>query len=167
MRKSFSRVIVCGLCLSLFTACLPHRHGSRTDSSLGTTRDNFFQQTIHGTLDRLPPMSLLPTAIAEIYLWNASTTNSSPVIVASTRIEHPASDGAIKFDISLDPALYNFRHDYYLTAHILLESNVLFTTDTEYPVFVNRDAGIVKMTLVRPLLAEDDPKRPRLPIVHE
>ena len=120
--------------------------------------------TVTGTVTYLQRIAMLPNADVEVFLWDAlgNPTSSAPVIVASTRIERPGTV-PVTFSMTLDPALHNPRHDYYLTGRIVIGDTVLFETDTHYPALVKGQTNAIPMILVRASDALPDDASTRLP----
>ncbi|MCL1856111.1 MAG: YbaY family lipoprotein [Kiritimatiellaeota bacterium] len=155
----FACLALCGC--SIFSRKTPrpetqfHDDGGATPVSL----------TVTGSLNYFARIAMLPNADAEVFLWDAlgNPTSSVPVTVAHAVIRRPGNV-PIPFTLTLDPELHNPRHDYYLTARIVIGDTVLFETDTNYPALVRGQTNAVNLILARAsdALPDDTTRLPSL-----
>jgi putative lipoprotein len=88
---------------------------------------------ISGTATYRERMALPPDAVFEATLEDVSRADAPALVVASTRVASPAVP--ISFSIGVDPARIDARRRYVVRGRITLNGQLLFTTDTVYPVF--------------------------------
>lgn len=89
--------------------------------------------TVTGTAIYRERMALPSAAVFEATLEEVSRAAAPAVVVASTRVTAPASP--IAFSIAVDRARIDAARRYALRARITLNGQLLFATDTAYPVF--------------------------------
>lgn len=93
-------------------------------------------------------MALLPGAVLEATLEDVTKADAPAVIVGQTRLENPGNP-PFDFAIPYDPKQILTNHRYEVRAKILSGSELLFVTDTSYPVLTLGRKGPAKLLLVR------------------
>ena len=119
------------LCLALLLA------GCATQTALVTGSASYRER-----------MALLPGAVFEATLEDMSKADAPAEIVGRTRIENPGNP-PFDFAIPYDPKQIVVDHSYAVRAKILSGNELLFMTDTSYPVLTLGHGGEVKLLLVR------------------
>ena len=82
---------------------------------------------------------LPPGAVAEVWLLDTSLADAPAVEIAYQRIDDPGSP-PIPFALDYDPSRIDERMQYGARATISHDGQLLFTSDTHYPV-LTRGAG--------------------------
>jgi len=90
---------------------------------------------------------LPPDAVFEATLEDVSRADAPAVVLASTRVTAPVPP--IAFAIAVDPARIDATRRYALRGRITLNGQLLFATDTAYPVFGAADVRRVDIMLLR------------------
>ena len=89
--------------------------------------------TVNGTATYRERMTLPPDAVFEATLEDVSRADAPALVVASTRVTAPAVP--IAFSIGVDPARIDASRRYAVRGRITLNGQLMFSTDTVYPVF--------------------------------
>ena len=89
--------------------------------------------SVSGTATYRERMALPPDAVFEATLEDVSRTDAPALVVASTRVTSPAVP--IAFSIGVDPARIDASHRYAVRGRITSNGQLMFFTDTAYPVF--------------------------------
>ena len=163
--KHYAPMLLALLCLTL-SGCLFFGSSKPSQEPSSSDRDDAtpLSLTVTGSVTYLQRIAMLPNADVEVFLWDAlgNPTSSVPVIVASALVSRPGTV-PVSFSITLDPALHNPRHDYFLTGRIVIGDTVLFETDTHYPALAKGQTNAIPMILVRASDALPDDASTRLP----
>jgi heat shock protein HslJ len=93
-------------------------------------------------------MALPPDVVFEATLEDASRADAASEVIGRTRIQSPGPP-PIRFTISYDPARISTRNRYVVRARIARGAQLLFTTDTQYPVLGEAQASHVDVLLRR------------------
>lgn len=88
---------------------------------------------VSGTATYRERMALPADAVFEATLEDVSRADAAAEVVASTRVASPAVP--ITFAIAADPARIDGKRRYVVRGRITLNGQLLFTSDTVYPVF--------------------------------
>ena len=96
-------------------------------------------QQVTGTLMYRERILLPPGAVAEVWLLDTSLADAPAVEIAYQRIDDPGSP-PIPFALDYDPSRIDERMQYGARATISHDGQLLFTSDTHYPV-LTRGAG--------------------------
>lgn len=94
---------------------------------------------VSGTLLYRERIALPPGAVAEVWLLDTSLADAPAVEIAYQEIED-AGHPPIPFSLDYDPAKIDERKQYSVRATITHDGQLLFTSDTHYPV-LTRGAG--------------------------
>ena len=94
---------------------------------------------VTGTLTYRERIALPPGAVAEVWLLDTSLADAPAVEIAYQEIEEPGSP-PISFVLEYDTSKIQERMQYSVRATIRHADQLLFTTDTHYPV-LTRGAG--------------------------
>ena len=105
-------------------------------------------QTIVGTATYRERMALPSGAVLEATLEDVSRADAKAERIAQTRVTSPGNP-PIAFTIAYDPATILADHRYVVRARILVDDNLLFTTDTAAPVITRGSPNSVKLMLRR------------------
>jgi putative lipoprotein len=106
------------------------------------------QATVSGTATYRERMALPPQAAFEATLEDVSKVDAASEVIGRTRIEGPGQP-PIAFRIPYDPARINAQHRYVVRARILRGEELMFTTDTQYPVLGPGQVDHVELVLRR------------------
>ena len=96
-------------------------------------------EQVTGTLMYRERILLPPGAVAEVWLLDTSLADAPAVEIAYQRIDDPGSP-PIPFALDYDPSKIDERMQYGVRATISHDGQLLFTSDTHYPV-LTRGAG--------------------------
>jgi putative lipoprotein len=94
---------------------------------------------VTGTLMYRERIALPPGAVAEVWLLDTSLADAPAVEIAYQRINDPGNP-PIPFVLEYDPSRIDERMQYGVRATISHDGQLLFTSDTHYPV-LTRGAG--------------------------
>ena len=110
---------------------------------------------IRGTATYRERMALPPNAVFEATLEDVSKADAPAEVIGRARIEHPRNP-PIAFEITYDPSTISSSHRYAVRAVILVEGEMLFTTDQHYPVLTEGRGKRVKLLLRRASAPKED-----------
>ena len=113
-----------------------------------TTPDTKAAGVIRGTATYRERMALPKGAIFEASLEDVSRVGAAADVIARTREESPPNP-PITFEITFDPLRIQPRNSYVVRARILVGDNLLFTTDTSYPVLTQGRGSEVSVVMRR------------------
>ena len=105
-------------------------------------------QSIQGTATYRERMTLPPTAVFEATLEDAARADVPAMTIASTRVTSPGNP-PIAFTITYDPTRIVQTHRYAVRAKILVDGQLLFTSDTAAPVITQGSPTTVSLMLRR------------------
>lgn len=126
------RAVACMLAVLLVSACTTAGPPALTVSGTATYRER---------------MALPPDAVFEATLEDVSRADAPALVVASTRVTSPAVP--ITFAIAVDAAQIGAKRRYAVRGRITLNGQLMFSTDTAYPVFGAGDVRRVDNMLLR------------------
>jgi uncharacterized lipoprotein YbaY/heat shock protein HslJ len=106
------------------------------------------QASVSGTATYRERMALPPDAVFEASLEDISRADTAAEILGRTQINSPGNP-PIHFTIAYDPARIDATHRYAVRARILRGNQLLFTTDTPYPVLGSNPSGEIAILLRR------------------
>jgi putative lipoprotein len=106
------------------------------------------QATVSGTATYRERMALPPDAVFEATIENVSRADAPSEVIGRTRIESPGLP-PIRFTIAYDPARISAGNRYAVRARIARGEQLLFTTDTRYPVLGEAQLSHVDVMLQR------------------
>jgi uncharacterized lipoprotein YbaY len=109
---------------------------------------NVSAESIQGTATYRERIALPPTAVFEATLEDVSRVDAPADVIARTRVDSPPAP-PIRFEISYDPARIQPTHRYVVRARIAVGAQLIFTTDTGYPVLTAGNPATVSMMLRR------------------
>lgn len=98
--------------------------------SSGTTA----QGVITGTVTYRNRSALPPTAVVEVTLSDISRADAPAVVISTQRIEASGKQPPFPYELQYDPAQIDPRMTYAVSARITEGNQLLFTSDTVYPV---------------------------------
>ena len=104
------------------------------------------QPTVTGTATYRERIALPAGAVFEATLEDVSRADAPAEVLGRTRIEAPGQP-PFRFSISYDPRRIDPKHRYTVRARVTLGDELLFTTDTNYPVLGEGQASHVDMLL--------------------
>ncbi len=116
-------------------------------------------QSIQGTATYRERMALPPAAVFEAALEDVSRADAPSEVIARTRVASPGNP-PIAFTIAYDPARILTDHRYVVRARILLDDQLLFTTDAATPVITRGSPTSVSMVLRRVGAGQTAPSNP-------
>ena len=105
--------------------------------------------TISGSVSYRERMALPPDAILQVRLADVSKQDVSATTIAETSISTAGQQVPIPFILTYDPAMIVEKHQYIVRATIMSQGDLLFTTDTQYPVITQGNLSRVNLLLVR------------------
>jgi uncharacterized lipoprotein YbaY/heat shock protein HslJ len=103
--------------------------------------------SVSGSATYRERMALPPDAVFEATLEDVSRADAPAAVVASTRVASPSVP--IAFSIGVDPARIDANRRYGVRGRITSNGQLLFTSDTVYPVFGASDVRRVDNMLLR------------------
>ena len=131
--------------LSGLVACNPDLPGNPTPKG-DETSANLSQVT--GTLIYRERMALPPDAVAEVWLLDTSLADVPAVEIAYQRIEGPGNP-PIPFVLEYDAQQIREGMQYSVRATIRHAGQLLFTSDTHYPVLTRGAGNTADLLLIR------------------
>ena len=93
-------------------------------------------------------MPLPPGSVAEVWLLDTSRADAPAVEIAYQRIEDPGNP-PIPYVLDYDPAQIEERMQYGVRATIKKDDQLMFTSDTHYPVLTRGAGNTAEVLLVR------------------
>jgi putative lipoprotein len=111
---------------------------------------------VTGTLMYRERIALRPGSVAEVWLLDTSRADAPAVEIAYQRIEDPGNP-PIPFVLDYDPAEIEERMQYTVRATIKHGEQLLFTSDTHYPVLTRGAGNTAEVLLV---MVDRAPARP-------
>jgi putative lipoprotein len=103
---------------------------------------------VKGTASYRERMALPPNAVFEATLEDVPETNAAPETIGEARIENPGNP-PIHFEIVYDPSRIDPDHRYAVSADIVVDGKVLWSTDHSYTVFTAGQNNEVTLLLHR------------------
>ena len=103
--------------------------------------------TVSGTATYRERIALPPDAVFEATLEEVALADAPAVVVASVRVPSPRVP--IAFSIAYDPTRIDARQRYVVRGRIVLNGQLMFTSDTAYPVLGANAVRNVDMLLRR------------------
>ena len=136
---------ICLVLLSGLVAC-----GADTPDDPATTADDDTVDAarVTGTLMYRERMALPPDAVAEVWLLDTSLADAPAVEIAYQRIESPGSP-PIPFVLEYDVQQIREGMQYSVRATIRRADELLFTSDTHYPVLTRGAGNTADLLLIR------------------
>lgn len=104
------------------------------------------EATVTGTVTYRERIALPPQAIFEATIEDVSRADAPTGFIGSTRMDSPGNP-PIHFTIPYDPTRIDAKHSYAVRARITVDGQLMFTTDTSYPVFATGHSGPVELLL--------------------
>jgi putative lipoprotein len=104
---------------------------------------------VAGTVAYRERMALPPDAVVQVQLSDVSLQDVPAQVVAETTLSPAGRQVPLPFELRYDPAKIEPRRRYAVRATIRSEGRLLFTTDTQVPVFTEGHPGKVDLMLVR------------------
>jgi putative lipoprotein len=89
---------------------------------------------VSGTVTYLQRMALPPTAVVEVKLQDVSKADTPATVIAEQKITTGGKQVPIAFELKYDPAKIEGKHRYAVSARILFDGQLRFTSDKAYPV---------------------------------
>jgi putative lipoprotein len=103
---------------------------------------------VKGTANYHERMALPPGAVFEATLEEVSKADAPSEVIAGTRLQAPPGP-PIAFEIPYDAARIDARHRYVVRARILVDGELLFTTDRSHLVLTGGQGSDVSLLLRR------------------
>jgi uncharacterized lipoprotein YbaY len=133
-RMTDRRSLTQAACLSVALICAGCMKGDAAPS------------TVTGTASWGAGTALPPGAILEATLEDVSRADAPAEILGRTLIEPPGNP-PVEFSIPFDADRIDPTHRYSVRARVTLGENLLYTTDTSYPVLGTRESNRVDLLL--------------------
>ena len=111
--------------------------------SNGTTS----QSVITGTVTYRNRSALPPTAVIEVNLSDTSLADAPAKVISTQRIEAQGKQVPFAYELPYDPAQINQKNTYAVSARITDGGDLLFISDTTYPV-LTRGAPMTGVEIV-------------------
>src|SRR5688500_11830147 len=131
--------------IGISTWCLPRLALAMLFGLIGHTA---MAQSIQGTATYRERIALPPGAVFEVTLEDVSRADAAASIIATTRVAKPGNP-PIRFTLAYDPAKIVAANRYVIRARILLNDQLIFTTDTAQPVITRGSPTNVSILLRR------------------
>jgi putative lipoprotein len=103
--------------------------------------------TVTGTLTKRDRKALPPGTVAEVRLLDVSRADAPAEELALHRIENPGQV-PIAFELAYKPEAIDPRHSYAVQAKLWMGEQLLYVTDTHYPVLTRGAGSEVELMLV-------------------
>ena len=103
--------------------------------------------TVSGMLMKRDRRALPPSVLAEVKLLDVSRADAAAKELAVQRIEN-AGQVPIAFELEYDRTEIDERHSYAVQARLLIDDQLIYTTDTHYPVLTRGAGNEVELMLV-------------------
>ena len=103
---------------------------------------------VTGTLAYRERIALPPGAVATVQLVDTSLADMFSIAIAYQEIEDPGSP-PIPFALDYDPSKIDERTQYGVRASIRYDDQLLFTSDTHYPVLTRGAGNTADIMLIR------------------
>ena len=133
--------------LAVCAACSPAPEATENTASEAAADEKPGAQ-ITGTVMYRERMALGPTAQLNIQLQDVSLADVAATIIAEKTISDPGQV-PIRFELGYDPTKIEQRNTYVLRAIISDNGQMLFTTDTAYPVITRDNINSAEIMLIR------------------
>jgi putative lipoprotein len=114
---------------------------------------------VTGTLIYRERMALPPGSVAEVWLLDTSRADAPAVEIAYQRIDDPGNP-PIPYVLDYDPAQIEERMEYGVRATIKRDDQLMFTSDTHYPVLTRGAGNTAEVMLVKVGRAAAEPGSP-------
>ena len=121
---------------------------------ISVTAHTAMAQSIQGTATYRERMALPPTAVFEATLEDVSRADAAAETIGGTRLTSPGNP-PIKFAITYDPARVLADHRYVVRARILVNDQLLFSSDTATPVITHGSPTTVSIMMRRMAAAQN------------
>ena len=137
--------VICLVALGLLVACSPGTsdHPATTGEDVATSAAQ-----VTGTLMYRERMALPPDAVAEVWLLDTSLADVPAVEIAYQRIEGRGNP-PIPFVLEYDAQQIREGMQYGVRATIRHDGQLLFTSDTHYPVLTRGAGNTADLLLIR------------------
>jgi putative lipoprotein len=149
--KAILLALLCGA-----VACSPDMSDERATTNDDVTGSG---AQVTGTLMYRERMALPPGSVAEVWLLDTSRADVPAVEISYQRIEEPGNP-PIPFVLDYDPAEIREGMQYGVRATIKREDQLMFTSDTHYPVLTRGAGNTAEVMLVRVSRAPGTPGTP-------
>lgn len=103
---------------------------------------------IEGTLTYRERIALPPEAVAEVSLLDTSRADAAAIVIAKMNVLPEGLQVPLPFTLRYDPGRIVPTHTYTVRAIIRIGRQMMFTTDTAYPVITQGHPNRVELTLV-------------------
>lgn len=146
--NKFLLALTCALSLP---ACGPADEGRQSAAEIAAdavTENALPAGTISGSVSYRERIALSPSAELNLRLEDVSLADAKAKIIAERNMVI-SSQVPISFELNYDPALINAGNRYAVRATIYDDGQMLFTTDTHYPVLTQNGGNTVELVLVR------------------
>jgi putative lipoprotein len=93
--------------------------------------------TVTGTVSYRQRIALPPAAVFQVQLLDVSLADAPDKMLAEEKITLGNRQDPVPFTLKFDPAKLNHSHTYSVSARILVDGELRFTSDTAYLVLTN------------------------------
>lgn len=115
---------------------------------LGSASASASDTLVRGTATYRERIAMPPGAVLEVTLEDVSLADAPAGVIAKARLEN-IGNPPYEFEVPYDPAQIDDRQTYAVRARLLLDGQLMFTTDTHHPVLTRGAGDEVAMVLVR------------------
>ncbi|WP_159651850.1 YbaY family lipoprotein [Vibrio atypicus] len=95
-------------------------------------------ESVTGTVAYRERIALPDNALVTITLQDVSLADAPAKVIAKHRFETNGAQVPFEFDLAYDTAKIEARHRYSVSARIEVDGQLLFITDTSYPVITDQ-----------------------------
>jgi putative lipoprotein len=92
------------------------------------------QSVVTGTVTYRNRSALPPTAVIEVSLQDISLADAPAKVISTQKIEAGGKQPPFAYELKYDPAQIDPKHTYSISARITEGNQLIFTSDTVYPV---------------------------------
>ena len=131
--------------LPLLVAC-----GTAMNTANESSRARTEPLRVTGTVAFRERMALDPSVDIVVQVLDVSRMDAPAVVLAEQRFRANGKQVPFPFELSVDPARIDPRMRYTVSARMLQGDQLLFVTDTAYPVLTLRHGNTASLMLVKP-----------------
>lgn len=115
--------------------------------------------TVTGTVSYLARMALPPAAVIDVKLQDVSRADAPAIVIAEQNIPLGDRQVPVPFTLQFDPARIDWTHTYSVSARILVDGRLRFTSDTSHPVLTRGNPNQVEI-MVKPVPVSPPAQQP-------
>ncbi|CAH0533945.1 hypothetical protein VST7929_01823 [Vibrio stylophorae] len=131
------RLLALGAVALVATACSTTPQSTIADQS--ATVEEQPMAEVRGTLTYLQRIALPDDAVITVTLEDIAFADAPAEVISQDSFMAEGNQVPFNFTLEYDPNLINARHPYNIRARIDVDGQLMFTTDTIYPVITNSE----------------------------